>query len=337
MNGVILGTNQYVTNIPAGLQGYGTNNVPSVPVEQQISGGGGQVQGAYYGGDSGGGSSYYGGGGGGYSAPRIDTAAIAQFDQGIGNLQAGINRTGTQLTQGISQVDADYQNAMNSLALSENQQRGVYTDNKTATSQEYVGSKNTIRSNAGSSLNSLRRMLGSRGAGGSRAYVELAPGAVARQATIQQAGVGNTFATNNRALDREWGNFQTGLTNQRASAESQRQQQRQAVTNQINQHKASLIQEMAKLQGQRAQAAGGNAVGAAAPYLAQANALLDSTANYRVDPIKVTTEAYKAPTLGSYTVNPNAAPTYNGQSQVSDYVSPYLAALTGKKQLGVPA
>jgi hypothetical protein len=91
------------------------------------------------------------------------------------------------------------------------------------------------------------------------------------------------------------------------------------------------LQNLAALQAQRAEALGGNSVSASQPYLDQANAILDKTSNYKSTPIKFNTQTYQAPSLASYTVNPNATPEYQG-SQPNDYFSPYLQALLGKKQ-----
>jgi hypothetical protein len=178
----------------------------------------------------------------------------------------------------------------------------------------------------------LQRLLGSRGAGGSSAYNQVAPEAVGREATLQRTGASNTFGQNNQALDTNWNNFLTGYNNEVAGAGAQRDQQRQGLQSNVETNRASLLQTLAQLSAQRAQAAGGNGVGAAQPFLDQANAVLDHISNYNVAPINYQTQAYAAPDLANYTVNPNAAPTAQGQPASTDYFSPYLAALLGKKQ-----
>lgn len=292
--------------------------------------------------DSGGGTgtgTYYtgGGGSGGTAVSSVDPNQVALYDQSIGNTQNAINRTGSQLASGNSQIDASYQDAINQLLLGKNQANATYTDNKKTTATDYVGSKNTIRSQAGGSLSSLLRLLGSRGAGGSSAATITAPGAVARQATLQQNDVGSTFGANNRALDTNWNNYLTGYNNEVSSAGSQRQRSQQTLQDQINNNKAQLLQTLATLQQQKSAYQGGNPAAASQGSIDQANALLNSTANYNVAPITYQTQAYNAPSLGSYTVNPNAAPTFNGQTQSNDYTSPYLAALLGKKQSNTAA
>jgi hypothetical protein len=266
------------------------------------------------------------------SAGAGTSAITGQYDQAIGNTQAAINRLGNQLNSGFSGIDASYQNTINQLLLSKNQGEAAYGTNKKQAATDYVGAKNTIGSNAGTSLNSLLRLLGSRGAGGGSAYTQAAPQAVARQATIQRSDAGSTSARNNQALDTNWGNFMTGYNNQVSSASNQREQQKQSLQQNIENNRATLLQSLAQLAGQRAQAAGGNARGASQPYLDQANAILDRTSNYAIAPINYQTQAYQAPDLASYNTAPNATPAYQGEAQGNDYVSPYLQVLLGRKQ-----
>jgi hypothetical protein len=330
-------------NNPNSLQGYGPGEpygafAAPAPAPADSGGGGGYYDsgGGGSGGGGGGGYSSGGGGGGGYAAPapvwHPDPNVVGQYDQGIGNTQAAINRTGSQMDSGYSEIEASYQNALNQLLTGENQAKATYNNDKDTTAHNYVGSKNTIRGNAGASLNSLLRLLGMHGAGGGSAYRITAPGAVATTASKQQTDVGNTFAANNRSLDTNWGNYETGVNNQRASAVDQSHQQQAALTRQIANNKATLLQQLAQLQAQKASYTGGNPNAASQPYLNQANQILDATSRYSVAPISWQTQAYTVPTLDKYTVNPNASPTYQGAAPTNDYTSPYLAALLGKNQ-----
>jgi hypothetical protein len=267
-----------------------------------------------------------------YTAGVNDPATLAQYDQGIGNTQAALGRLGDQFNSGNSQIDASYQNAINQLLLGKNQANTAYDTNKHQTATDYVSSKNTIGANAGSSLNGLQRLLGSRGAGGGSAATIAAPGAVTRQATIQRGQASNTFGANNQALDTNWNNYLTGYNNEVSSAGNQRDTQRQQLQQSVDNNRATLLQTLASLSGQRSAAQGGNGAASAQPYLDQANSVLDHLANYNVSPINYQTQAYQAPDLAQYIVNPNATPTFQGEAQTSDYTSPYLAALLGKKQ-----
>lgn len=298
--------------------------------------------GLYYGVPSGG-----GGGGGGSAPAAVDPYAqyggqaaynqnLSQYDQGISNTQAAVGRLGNQLNSGNSTIDASWQNALNQLLGNENQGRASYDTNTNQNKQDYVAGKNTVRANAGSTLSGLLRLLGSRGAGGSSAATITAPGAVTRQATIQQSDLGNTYGHNAQNIDTNWNNFEIGVNNQRSSANSQRDQQRQGLQQQIDGNRATLLQTLASLSGQKAAYTGGNATAAAQPYLNQANSVLDHLANYTTAPINYQTQAYTAPSLDKYTSSA-ITPTVQGQTQGNDYTSPYLAALLKQKQQTVGA
>lgn len=257
---------------------------------------------------------------------------VSQYDQGINQINSALGNLGPQKQSTDSKIQASYDDALSQLLLGENQAHSTYDTNVLQNKQDYVAGKNTVRSNAGNSLNSLLRLLGSRGAGGSSAATITAPGAVARSATLQQSDLGNNFGHNAQSLDTNWGNYELGVNNQRASARKQLDEQAAANNDQFNTQQASLLQQLAQLSGQKAAYTGGNATAAAQPYLDQANALSSQVGRFNYTPIDYKTQAYTAPTLDKYTVNPNATPTYNGQSAGNDYFSPYLQALLGKKQ-----
>ena len=270
-----------------------------------------------------------GGAGTGYTVGVNDPGTLASYDQGINNTQSSLNNIPGQVYSQLQGVDTSYQNALNQLLLGKNQANATYTTNKQQTGQDFVTAKNTIGTNAGNTLNGLLRLLGSRGAGGGSAYTQTAPQAVAGQATLQRTGAGNTFGANNQALDTNWNNYLTGYNNQVAGATNQRDQQKQSLGSQAATNQAQLQQQLASLAGERAAATGGNATAAAQPYFDAANQLLSKASNYTVAPINYQTQAYNAPALSAYTVNPNAAPTYQGQTPTNDYTSPYLGALLG--------
>jgi hypothetical protein len=271
----------------------------------------------------------------GPAGPTVDPNTLAQFDQGIAQAQAGINRSGNQLNSAYGQIDTSFQDALNQLLLSKNQANESYTGAKKSAATDFVGAKNTIGANAGSTLSGILRLLGSRGAGGGSTARISAPGAVARGASLQRNDASNTFGANNQALDTNWNNFLTGYNNQVSSAGSQRDRQRQSASQANDQNRANLLNTIAQLSAEKAQAAGGNSSVAAQPYLDQANSILDHLATYSVAPINYQTSAYAAPSLSSYSTNPQAAPTYQGAKQTNDFTSPYLAALLGKKQQAV--
>lgn len=260
--------------------------------------------------------------------PSADQNLIGQYDQGIGNVNRNINNLGSQQQTGLSAIDASYQDAINQLLTGKSQASASYGTAKNQSAQGYVGAKNTIGSQAGSLLNGLQRLLGSRGAGGGSAYLQAAPQAVARGASLQRADVGNTFGQNNQALDTNWGNYLQGYGNSVNSAVGQKDRAQSTLQQNIDAGRQGLLQSLAQLQSQRATAAGGNPVTASQSALDQANALGART--YSTAPISANTQAFQAPSLANYTTAPQSINT--NQQAGSDYFSPYLQTLLGKKQ-----
>lgn len=265
------------------------------------------------------------------SAPAVDQNLLAQYDQAINNTQAGIDLLPGQLQSGLGAIDTQTTNALNTLLLGRNQGEQNYNTSTQQARTGYVGAKNTIGSQAGSTLNGLQRLLGSRGAGGGSAYNIAAPQAVARGASLQRSDVGQQFGQNMSNLAQGWGQYLQSYENERSGVNNQATLGKQRLSNEIDVNRADLLRSLATLQAQRAEAAGGNGVTAAQPYLDQANALLKSASNYTVAPINYQTQAYQAPAPATYTTTPGATPQYEG-SGPGDYFSPYLAALLGKRQ-----
>lgn len=252
----------------------------------------------------------------------------AARNQGISNINAAIGRLGTSREAGIRTLDSSLTNALNSLQRDYNLAQNQYNEGRHSTAEDYISGKNQVRSQAGSALSGLLRVLGSMGAGGGSAATISAPGAVARQATLQQSGLGDTFAGNNRILDTNWGNFKNNYENERESALAQRRQGEQSLDSKIDTTRAELLQTLASLQ---------SSPKAAQPYLDQANSALNRVAGISADPIKFNAQAYTAPELAQYQPREVAGINFQGQTQGNDYTSPYLAALLGrrKEQQGV--
>src|SRR3990167_7079880 len=261
------------------------------------------------------------------SGTSLTQQEIDAYNQAIGNTNQAIERLPNKLESGYQTLDSQSTDALNQLLLGKNRAEGQYGENKLSTGQDYVGSKNTIGSQAGSLLSGLWRLLGSRGAGGGSAYRNLATGAVARQATLQRGDVSTQFGKNNRLLDTNWNTFLQDYANSRLDVKDQRAQAREKLQSFITTNKSELLQQLADLTSKRDQN-----VASGQPYIDQANTLLDKVANYKTDPIKYKVGAYTAPSLESYIARPGATPTYQGTAAYDDYTSPYLAALLRKQQ-----
>lgn len=264
-----------------------------------------------------------------------DPGTIAGYGQDIANLNTSLGLAPQQLASGNATADASYTNAINQLLGGKTTANNTYTTNKNQDSQSYISGKNSIGANAGNTLNGLLRLLGSRGAGGSTDATIVAPGDIARQATQQRNDLGNTFGTNESALDTNWNTYMDNYNKQVTNAGTQRDNSKITNTNSVNTNSASIDQQIAALQQSLAIAQGGNGTAAAQPYLDAANRLLAGVASNPAGATATpfTMPTYGAPNLSAYTTNPNAAPTFNGTAASNDYTSPALAGLLGKQKL----
>lgn len=254
--------------------------------------------------------------GGGTASPDY-SQQIGQYNNELNNLLPAQQNAGNQ------NIENSYQSALQQLLQGKNIADRNYGTAKQQSATGYVGAKNTIGSQAGSALNGLLRLLGSRGAGLSSA-ADAARQAVARGAGLQRGDVGNTFAQNNQSLDTGYGDFNNQYNQQVSSAGTQRDNGRQTLQNNIESSRAGLLQAIAGLQSSPTNAQ---------PYLDQANAIQQGIAGYVPKQISYNTPAYQAPSLASYTTAPQATPQYSNNAGASDYFSPYLQTLLGKKQL----
>jgi len=341
--------------------------------------------------------------------------AFNQLAQTKARSQTGYDTAGAQALQDYNTGRTQNQNAYDTTSQQSLQDFNTAKTNATnqyntigqQSRQDYVGAKNTIGANAGSSLNSLLRLLGSRGAGGGSAAQFAAPQAVARGASIQRGEVGQTFGRNQQALDTNynlnnaafdtnygrnknaldtnfnlnsqlqdtafgrnrnaldtnWQNYLSDYGNSVTDIGNQRTNQQNNLQSTVYRQQSDILNQLANTAGQRANVTGltpGAMVGAAQPYYNQANDLLSRSialnrgvdvpltarpASYNAPalapppgynpPALEAAPAYTPPDISQYIVNPNAAPTVQGQPVGNDYFSPYLAALTGKKQLGI--
>lgn len=286
------------------------------------------------GGSASGGGAYSSGGGS--SAPAVN---LAMYDPAIQQQQAALGRLTNVQSIGQANADTAYNQALNQLNQQKALDQQTYDKNTQSTKTDFVGAKNTIGTNAGNSLNSLLRLLGAHGAGGSSAALLSAPQATARQATVQRSGATDTYGKNLQSLDTNWGNY-TNSFNQNVSAQGiKHQNDVNAAIASADTQRGGILQQLADLFGKRAGIQGGDTNAAAQPYLNQANQYLTEADNLgRAVPVpQVSPLVYNAPNLANYTTNPNATPTVAGQGQATDYTSPYLAALLGKKNANTAA
>lgn len=263
-----------------------------------------------------------------------DPGTLAAYTQGIQgvNQQLGALDTTNQV-QGQNIQNA-YNQAFNQLLQGNTDATAQYNQAKTGDAQNYLTAKNTIGTQAGQSLNGLERLLGSRGAGGSSAYLFAAPQAVASQASQQRGQAGQTFGQNEQGLDTNFNNYTTGYNQSQQGLKDQLTNNQNNLAQSIASSRANLQSSLAQLIGQQSAATGGNPATSAQPYLDAANNYQQQAAGlgtqqYSFNP---NTPTYQAPSVDSYTNTPfSTAQVANAPNAVGSAVSPYLQALLKPK------
>lgn len=275
---------------------------------------------------------------GGSSGAGYDPGVLSQYDQAINTENSALDRLAGQLGIAQGNINTTYGQKSNELNSGRDAAKSSYDTSTVQNSQQYRTNKNTIADQASTGLRGLQRMLGAFGAGGSSDAQYVAPQAVTRQASQQQAGAGQTYATNQRGLDTNWGNYQIGFDNSKKQLEDWKSQQLNQAQAQSDSTRQDLLTKLSDLVGKRAAYQGGSYSGAAQPYLDQANALsgqIDQLA--KINPTYTgTTPTYQAAPLSGY-VN-NGSTEITGQNANEQSSTPFLSLLLGqlkdKKQPG---
>lgn len=218
----------------------------------------------YYGGGGSGGG-YYGGGN------RASAAQLAEYDQGIGQLEHGLGRIDNQLGVRLGNINNQYNTKKNELRSSWNRAEGQFNDQTRQNQQQRRTNINNINDRSSVGLRGLLRSLGSMGAVGSD--MQLAGRAVQNQANQQRAGVGQTYAQNQKQIDTTWGQFKNDYADEDKKLNDWKANEDSAARQASQTTRQNLLTQLAQLRSQKATAQGANGANAARADLGRANAL----------------------------------------------------------------
>ena len=218
---------------------------------------------------------YYGGGGGrgGYygGGNRASAAQLAEYDQGIGQLEHGLGRIDSQLGVRLGNISGQYNTKKNELRSSWNRAEGQFNDQTRQNQQQRRTNINNINDRSAVGLRGLLRSLGSMGAVGSD--MQLAGRAVQNQANQQRSGAGQTYAQNQRQIDTTWGQFKNDYADEDKKLNDWKANEDSAARQASQTTRQNLLTQLAQLRSQNAAAQGANGANAARADLARANAL----------------------------------------------------------------
>lgn len=216
----------------------------------------------------GGGIGFGGGMGGGN---RASAAQLAEYDQGIGQLEHGLGRIDNQLGIRLGNINNQYNTKKNELKSSWNRAEGQFNDQTRQNQQQRRTNINNINDRSAVGLRGLLRSLGSMGAVGSD--MQLAGRAVQNQANQQRTGAGQTYAQNQKQIDTTWGQFKNDYADEDKKLNDWKANEDNAARQSSQTTRQNLLTQLAQMKSQKAAAQGANGANAARADLGRANAL----------------------------------------------------------------
>lgn len=258
---------------------------------------------------------------GGSSASAYDPAALAYYDDQIGQVNSALGRIGNQRGIGNQNIDSQYNAALNKLLGQNAAAERDYGTNRQQTIDDNVTARAKVDDNVAKQSAGLRRLLGN----SSSAALFAAPLAVARQGNTQLGDIQTTYGRNLGALDtanedrkRAFADSQTDLGNQATV-------QRNSLQAGLAEREAQLLDQLSQLQLSKAQAAGQSYDAARAATQGnndRVNSLLAQIDQLGLNPTIAAKNDLKfaAPNLAQYStsdinVTPGASPVQNAAGQ----------------------
>jgi hypothetical protein len=280
--------------------------------------------------------------GGTTSAPSTGTSDVyAMLDQSSKNVNEQLGRLDNQRSIGYGNIDSNYNSAYNRLLDSKGIADRNFGISKDQTTQDNVLARNNIDSRVRSRSTGLQRLLGNAGSGNSSAALYAAPRAAALEGTQLRQGVDRTYGRNMASIDMSQGDYQRQYNNSLTDLGNQRDQKRNEFSSGIEQTRASLLDQLANIGVQRAQAGGQTyqqAQSARAPYDSQITSLMQAIDNYgKINPVmQAQVPNFAAPNLAQYNTTQMATPQMVNQNPgTADIASPYWSLLNDRqKQTG---
>ena len=202
---------------------------------------------------------------------RASAAQLAEYDQGIGQLEHGLGRIDNQLGVRLGNINNQYTTKKNELKSSWNRAEGQFNDQTRQNQQQRRTNINNINDRSAVGLRGLLRSLGSMGAVGSD--MQLAGRAVQNQANQQRTGAGQTYAQNQKQIDTTWGQFKNDYADEDKKLNDWKANEDNAARQSSQTTRQNLLTQLAQMKSQKAAAQGANGANAARADLGRANAL----------------------------------------------------------------
>lgn len=255
-----------------------------------------------------GGSGAYGGGAGSAQA-QADAEELAYLADQEALIRGLLNKIQGSYKQGYQSIDDSYNSAKAGATKQQSRALSDYALQREDTSRAQQSAIGKVDTNARTLAQSLQRLIGNASGSGSSAYQITAPGAVARDASLNRQGVQETYGTNFRDLgiaeDRTKDDYESLLE----ELASQRNTARRDFETGLGEQKIGVQGQLADLARQREAVRGGdyNSIrNASAPFqreIASTEAGLKGLFDKYRNPVKARKLEVSTPNLRDYVTN----------------------------------
>lgn len=212
-----------------------------------------------------------------------------------------------QLNVGLGNINNSYNLSANRLGEQFGMARRDYNTGVQDTTRSMLNTRNNIATNTRNRMNALQRLLGISGSGNSSAAQEAAPYAALREGTQNLQGAQQTYGTNRRRQDTQWGDTERNYRTSQEDLDRQKYGQENSLRGSIAQTRAGLLDKLASVGVNRRLAEGATyqqAAAARAPYESQITSLLQQIAQlgsqFANPVLRTGAVSYTAPSLDQY-------------------------------------
>lgn len=282
------------------------------------------------------GSGVYTGGGadGAGGAGSDDALTLAQLADQEQLLRSFLGSdVDTQLNQGITQLQDDFNKQQSMANQDRSRTLSGYETKRTDTTQAKEQALNRVGDHARQLRNTVMQQIGRASGSGSSAYQLAAPGAINRDASLERTDVTDNYGKNFRDLKTAEDDASLQYDRLNMNLNDQYKQKTGQFRTGVEQQKSDAYGSLADIARQRAAIQGGgpDAIRAAsAPYQANIDsrkATIDSLFNQYRTPYQVQAVNAQAPSLRDYTTDRSAVNAGAQAGTPADSTSPYAQFL----------
>lgn len=280
-----------------------------------------------------------GGGGGAAAAPDTSAADLAYLDDQEGRAKGMLSSTAKSLENGLLQLGDSVNKELDKNKQGRVSSAAKYGTQRNDTTEDKLDSVRGVKTNARTLADSVRRVLGMAAGRQSSAYQEVAPGAIARDASIKTTDVNDRYARNFR-------NIKTAEDETMAKYDESDNEVRDTAKQRESDLRAGILQQeqgiygtLADIARQRESIKGGGysamrrASSAPEAAIGQRQAALDNLFTQFRTPFSAKAVTATEANLDNYNVDKTELATKGaGGGAASGEVSPYLQALKKRFQ-----